>query len=121
MKPWKLILAAVVLAAGTAGITWACSASSPQPVYVCQDFTSCANGQLLEVFDRNGSPIFAVGQTGGAKTFGDCTSEYNTTDIYDAAVTLCYHAPSGPCKVPSSWLSPQGLYFCVLGSWQKKL
>lgn len=121
MRPWKLALAAAVLVAGTAGITWACSASNPVPVYVCQDFTSCANGQLLEVFDHNGSPVFAVGQAGGAKTFGDCTSEYNTTDIFNAAVTLCYKAPSGACKVPSSWLSPQHLYFCVGGAWQRRV
>lgn len=121
MRIWQLALAVAVAMGGTAGITLACTASSPQPVYVCQDYTSCANGQFLEVDDHNGAPIFAVGQTGGAKTFGDCTSEYGPSDIFNAAVTLCYHAPSGSCKAPSAWLSPQGLYFCTGSTWMRRI
>ena len=109
--------AAVMTISGTVGITLACSASSPSPVYVCQDFTSCTSGQFLQVSDHNGSPIFAVGETGGAKTFGDCTSDYGPSDIFNAAVTLCYRAPSGSCKAPSVWVSPQGIFECVASRW----
>lgn len=118
---WKVLLGITVLIGGTIGIALACSASSPSPVYICQDFTTCDNGQFLEVFDHLGNPIFSVGETGGAKTFGDCTSEYGPSDIFNAAVTLCYHAPSGTCKAPSTWLSPQGLYYCTGSTWIRRI
>lgn len=121
MKAWKVLSGIAVLIGGTIGITLACSASSPQPVYTCTDYGSCKDGQFLLIKDHLGAPIFAVGQTGGAKTFGDCTSEYGTTDIFNAAVTLCYKEPTGSCKAPSSWLSADHLYFCVGGVWQKRL
>lgn len=121
MKAWKVLLGIAVLIGGTIGITWACSASSPSPVYTCMDYSSCTDGQFLLIKDHLGNPVFAVGETGGAKTFGDCTSEYNTTDIYDAAVTLCYHAPTGTCKAPSAWLSPQGLYYCIGSTWIRRI
>lgn len=121
MKIWLLPLIIALTAFASVGITWACSASNPQPVYICQDFTNCANGQFLEVFDHNGAPIFSVGQTGGPKTFGDSTAVYPPSSIYDPAVVTSYQAPSGTCKPPELWQSPQGIYFCVGGIWKKKL
>lgn len=121
MRIWQLALAVAVAMGGTAGITLACTASSPQPVYVCQDYTSCTDGQFLLIKDHLGAPTFAVGQTGGPKTFGDSSSVYPPSDIYDPAVTTSYQAPSGSCKPPALWLSPQGVYFCVSETWRKKL
>ena len=116
---WKVLLGIAVLIGGTIGITLACSASSPSPVYTCADYGNCANGQFLEVFDHLGSPIFSVGETGGSKVFGDCSSDYAPSSIYDPVVTMCYHAPSGACKSPQSWLAPDGLYLCQNSSWRK--
>ena len=45
--------------------------SPPQPlIYICQQ-APCTNRQEFEIFDRNGAPIFSVGEYGGASVFGD--------------------------------------------------
>lgn len=116
--PYVLVAAvtAVIMSAVTASVG---KAAVTQPVYVCQDFTTCANGQFLEVFDHLGNPIFSVGQTGGPKTFGDSTSVYPPSSIYNPAVTTSYQAPTGTtCVAPALWISPQGFYTCsALGAW----
>jgi len=103
----------------TGGIIGICSAATPAPVYICQDYTNCTDGQFLEIKDHLGAPIFAVGETGGAKTFGDCFEDYGPDSIYVPVITVCYRPPSGTCKSPQSWLTGSDLYFCRNGSWHK--
>jgi len=119
MKKWIMpAIAGIGTAVGlTGGIIGICSAAAPSPVYICQDYTNCTDGQFLLIKDHLGAPIFAVGETGGAKTFGDSTSVYPPTDIFDPAATISYQAPSGSCKPPALWLSPQGIFTCRNGAW----
>lgn len=120
IRAWKVLTGIAVLIGGTIGITLACSASSPSPVYICTDYSSCTDGQFLLIKDHLGSPVFAVGETGGAKVFGDCFSDYAPSSIYDPVATVCYHDPSGSCKSPQSWLAPDGLYECTGTTWRKR-
>lgn len=120
MKAWKVLSGIAALIGGTAGITLACSASSPSPVYTCTDYSSCTDGQFLLIKDHLGNPVFAVGQTGGPKTFGDCQSDYAPSSIYVPAVTICYRPPAESCKAPELWIDPTSLWTCTpSGTWTR--
>lgn len=116
----------LVLAAGAASYGGAALAASGDPlVYTCPDTqghdSQCANAQEFEVFDKNGAPIFSVGETGGAAVFGDKLSVYPPSSVFSPAVVSSYQAPSGSCTSPAAWIAPQGIWACKGGVWVKKI
>ena len=118
MRGWHAVALAVAAAAVTAaGTAAAVSAAVSQPVYVCQDFTSCANGQYLEVFDHNGAPIFSVGATGGADVFGDDFRLFGHDDPFDPEIVITDKPLPATCKAPERWINVTGSWTCHGGLW----
>ena len=116
--PLLVVFTAVIASAGSAA-GMAAVASSPQPVYICQDYTSCQNGQYLEVFDHNGAPIFSVGQTGGADVFGDDFRLFGHDDPFDPEIVITDKPLPATCKVPERWINVTGSWTCRAGVWVK--
>ena len=99
--------------------------SPPQPlIYICQQ-APCTNRQEFEIFDRNGAPIFSVGEYGGASVFGDDFRIWAPgTNLLagTAAVTLSWESPgeydrqfklADGCTPPAIWESPQAIWACT--------
>jgi hypothetical protein len=110
-------------------------ASARPLVYVCQARQdgrppACVNDNELMVSDRNGAPIFAVAEAGGAKVFGDNLS-VNGTNVFSPNVTISWESPVAytgqqACATPAGgriWIDSGGaggsgeLWSCVGGRW----
>lgn len=97
----------------------------PRPlVDICQRIP-CPDGQEFETFDQNGSPIFSVGEYGGASVFGDNFRVWAPgTNLLagTAAVTFSWESPgeydrqfklADGCTPPAIWESPQAIWTCT--------
>ena|SRR5690242_20028945 len=129
------IAGAVILVAGAGVAAGAAAATGNQLVYICQDTqghtSTCRNSQEFEVFDKNGAPIFSVGEAGGPGTFGDNSSVYSPSNIFRPALVNSYTSPGvynktfgrpNTCKAPEVWFEPQAIWTCTSkGTWQKKI
>jgi len=113
-----LVLAAAGGALGA--MTQHAIAATPPLVYACPgDATGtpppCVNNQELAVTDRNGAPIFAVGETGGAHAYGDNLG-VNGTSVFTPNTTLSWESPvayygTTACTVPAKgavWIDSAG-------------
>jgi len=107
--------------AGSAPLVYTCTATQGT-------IPQCQNGQELEVFDRNGAPIFSIGEYGGARVFGDNLGvvppgslQPNGTLSYTDPITYdhTFHLPTS-CAAPQLWIDSQHyrIYKCVKGKWQ---
>lgn len=128
-----MAVAAGVLLATGGGVAAAAATGDPL-VYVCPDTQGhasvCANGQELEVFDKNGAPIFSVGEAGGAGVFGDNSSVFAPSSVFSPATVQSYTDPAtynrtfgrpNTCIAPEAWFEPHGIWGCTTsGSWTKK-
>jgi hypothetical protein len=101
------------------------SSPSSQLVYECGS-QPCRGGQEFLVVDKNGAPIWSVGEYGGASVFGDNLKVYAPKRIFHAAVTISWEPPTAydrkfrlatSCRPPGLWIAPQGTWHCVSGSW----
>lgn len=126
--------AAVLSVGGIAGAAFAAGSATTRLVYMCADTqghpSNCANNQEFEVFDRNGAPIFSVGETGGAAVFGDNSSVYGPSSVTSPRVTVSYTDPAtynrtfhrpGTCSGPAAWFEPHGIWSCQNSRWVKKV
>lgn len=117
---WRTLAVLFAVALASSGLTVAVAgAATPSPVYICQDFTSCQNGQYLEVFDHNGAPIFSVGQTGGADVFGDDFRLFGHDDPFDPEIVITDKPLPATCKAPERWINVSGSWTCRNGLWAK--
>ncbi len=111
------VVPAIVASVSTAALV---NAQSPAPVYICGDYTSCVNGQYLEVFDHLGAPIFSVGQTGGADVFGDDFRLFGHNDPFDPEIVITDKPLPSTCKAPERWINVTGSWTCQLGLWMRQ-
>lgn len=116
----RVLVAAAAASVIAAGTSVAVSAQNPTPVYICGDFTSCVNGQYLEVFDHNGAPIFSVGQTGGADVFGDDFRLFGHNDPFDPEIVITDKPLPATCKAPEKWINLAGTWTCQFGIWTRQ-
>lgn len=127
-------VAAVLSAGGIAGAAFAAGAGTTRLVYMCADTqghpSNCSNNQEFEVFDRNGAPIFSVGETGGTGVYGDNASIYGPRSVFSPAVVTSYTDPGtynrtfhrpNRCTAPAVWIEPRGIWSCRNGTWTKKV
>ena len=75
-------------------------------IYSC-DSASCANDQVFEVFDKNGAPIFSVGEYGGAGVFGDQLSVY-AKDVFHPVAQL---RTDGTLMIGGQVITPRDISF----------
>jgi hypothetical protein len=99
-------------------------------VYICQGVQNgqepnCTNHQEFEVFDRNGAPIYSVGEAGGDAVFGDNRSVFPPNSVFNPSIVESYTTPSAygstSCVAPALWISPTAFYSCQNGAWVKTL
>lgn len=102
--------------------------ASGQLVRVCTR-QPCPGGQELEVDDRNGAPIFSVGEYGGAAVYGDNVSVYPPGSAYHPAIVLSWESPAAydrqfrlpfRCTAPALWEEPAGTWTCYHGIWMRQ-
>lgn len=128
-----LVVTLLALGAGIGSLV-AVAATGDQLVYICADtqghLSNCVNGQELEVFDRNGAPIWSVGETGGDAVFGDNRSVYRPGSVSAASVVESYTDPAtynrtfgrpNTCVAPAIWIAPHGIWACSNGAWGKRI
>lgn len=116
-------IAASAVLAGVGAVlsaaSWAAGAAPVTPVYVCPAFApDCAHAQELVVQDHNGAPIFAVGEYGGAKVFGDKLSVYS--GVLTPSVVISHKADvmRGSCASRRElYISPAGMFTCTQHGW----
>ncbi len=76
-------------------------------IYSCYS-RPCAHQQVFEIFDRNGSPIFSVGEFGGAGVFGDQLSVYPRNDVYHPVAQL---RTNGTLMIGGQVITPRDISF----------
>ncbi len=76
-------------------------------VYTCAS-PRCANGQVFEIFDKNGAPIFSVGAYGGAGVFGDQLSVYAPKDVFHPVAQL---RTNGTLMIGGQVVTPRDISF----------
>lgn len=138
-KPLMAAGAAIAVIGISAGTGAAVSAQTAPPlIYMCQGVQNgqdpqCANGQEFEVFDRNGAPIYSVGEFGGDQVYGDNRRIFQPGEVFRASMTesytdpVTYYQQNGgtappPCLPGARWMYPAGDYTCTAaGTWTRAL
>jgi hypothetical protein len=122
----KAAIAAIAISAlavtGIGSYT-AAKADSPAPVYVCQSFSpDCTDGNEIFAQDHNGLPIFAVGEAGGVKVFGDKLSVYSGVFTPSIVLSQAGDYPAGACStLHELYVSTRGLFTCTSSGWHADL